>query len=169
MEVYLSYEEFRTGGDAHDPEDRWTSYDDEYINFTPKNLFLNRDSAGIWVETIETNETFNRGDTAHLVVIRYGSGNTFIHTEGNWVIDGLYKDPKVATQIAENIRSDAEYEEELGFYNRWGKNSNTMTKPKEPKGYPNYPGVTSYWAGYKPWDGYFESFGGAEVYTLLVQ
>jgi hypothetical protein len=141
-ELYLTYDERSYGGEAIDPEDRWTSYTDSHVEFNPKQLYLDREVAGIWVETIDVPFEVERGDIVHLLVVRYGTGDTFSHTDGRWAIMGASKDPKVIADLAKRCDGDKYDGEEEG--------------------------VVGWYKGYPPWRGYFESYQGSEVSTFVV-
>jgi len=143
-ELYLDYEESSYGGEVINPEDRWSDRTEEVTEFYPKDLYLDRNKAGIrWAETIEAPFEVERGDIVHLVIVRYGSGDTFGHSSGHWAIMGLTKDEKVASELARRINTD-EYD---------GTEE----------------GVAGYYVGWAPWRGYFESLESCDVHTFEVK
>lgn len=111
-DLYMTYREYRSGGEALDPDDRWTSYSDEYIDFTPTGIFAGRENAGVFAHGLASDEVkgeFERGDIGYLLIVRYSTGDTFSHTNGYWTIIGFYKDAKEAVEIKDKI-NDGSYE-----------------------------------------------------------
>ena len=103
--VFMTYEETRSGGEKEDPDDRWSSREDEEINFTPVSLFANS-KGDFWVETIEVD--FNPqdyiGKKIDVVIVIYSDGDTFGTTLGNWQVTGAYpNETKDALNIAKSI------------------------------------------------------------------
>jgi hypothetical protein len=106
------YKEWRTGGEARNPDDRWTDYETEYIEFTPTSILTDRESAGVFAHGLMDDEVkgeFARGDIGHLLVVRYSTGDTFSDVRGYWTIIGFYKDAKEAVEIKDKI-NDSSYE-----------------------------------------------------------
>ena len=144
--LHLTYTEYSTGGGvcAGQENDSWPDYEDEHVTFTPGQLFLDRANSGVWSESFEVPFEVERGDVLHVLVVRYGTGDTFSHTDGRWAIMGASKDPKVVADLAKRCDNDSYNGQEEGV-------------------------VSYYYDGYAPWRGYFESFQGTEIHTFVVQ
>jgi len=111
-DLYLTYKEWRTGGEPINPDDRWTEYTEEYIDFAPLAIFSDREGADVFAHGLTDDEVkgeFDRGDIGHLLVVRYSTGDTFSHTNGYWTIIGFYKNAKEAVEIKDKI-NDGSYE-----------------------------------------------------------
>jgi hypothetical protein len=143
--LYLTYNEYQTGGEALDPEERWTSYSDTYVNFSPQMLYLDQSSVpGYMKESFDVPFDVSVGDLVHLVIARYSDGDTFSHTCGKWAIMGASKDPQLASALMQRISDDLydgteEAAKDVGWYQ-----------------------------GYAPWRGYFESLDGVEIHSMIV-
>lgn len=145
-QLFLTYDEYREGGGIREGQenDSYPDYKDTYIDWTPKSLYLDEVDVPSWQkETVQTDFDVERGDLVHIVVVRYGDGDTFSHTSGYWQIMGVSKDAEVARQLARAISNDTYTGKEEGASN-------------------------SYYQGYKPWEGYFSSLEGADVDSFVV-
>jgi hypothetical protein len=84
------------------------------------------------------------GAEVFLVVVTYGTGDTFGHSSGNVSIVGCYEEEAHSDSIAADIRFDDDN-------SRYGE----MKKGRKER-----------FSGYKAWTGYFESLEGVEVHRL---
>jgi hypothetical protein len=75
-------------------------------------------------------------DKLFLAVVRYGTGDTFGHTNGAWYVAGIAPTYKIAQAILEE-----------------------ETKPSGPP-------EKGSWQHYKRWEGYFESLQDTEIHEL---
>lgn len=152
QELILTYSEYKTGGEAHDPSDRWTTHEPEYIDFSPLKVFLGRDKTEEWnIEVLYPEFDVKEGDIIHLLIVRYQSGGTFGRSHGNWKIEGVYKTSEEASAVEKLIWEDDKHykESERGYSHK-----------KKYK--PIYNGEC------KCWHGYFEALEGVEVESFLV-
>jgi len=117
-DLYLTYEERSHGGDPIDPSDRWTDHEDEYVDFYPKQLYSSEDKVPGWLKETLYDVDAQQGDLVHLLVVRYTTGSTFGTSYGHWYIEGVYKDAKEATEIADKIRTGT-YKQEGRTYLPW--------------------------------------------------
>jgi hypothetical protein len=137
-DIYLKYTESRSGGEPIDPDDRWTSHEDEYIDRELIGLFTESfDSPGAitstgitYSEKFTVPKSYASAESLYVVGIRYSDGDTFGQTHGyiHWI--GLAKTEKEAQKLLETAKSDKK--------------------------------------GYKPWEGYFSDFEADEIHCLLV-
>lgn len=58
-----------------------------------------------------------KGDTVYVVVVKYGTGDTFSHSEGNAYIEGVYQYKGQASKVVEDINTKAYCK--LGKYPPW--------------------------------------------------
>lgn len=143
MELYLTYEEYRTGGEvcAGQENESWPSYEDEHVHFTPLKVYLESTDVPSWQkETFTADADLKRGDTVHLVIVRYGDGGTFGMTYGYWKIMAAYTNYEDAVKLCKEIPS-GEWKE--------------------------LPGLGP--SAYACWEGYFSSFDGVDVHTFVVE
>ncbi len=106
--LYLTYDERRYGGSPINPEDAWPDYEDEHVEFYPIGLFKDRDNAGIFPHGLmedEVHGTFEPGDGAYVVIVRYGSGSTFGRSFGEWHLVGVYDNENSAKEIEKSIEN----------------------------------------------------------------
>ena len=101
--VYLTYTEYREGGGAEDPDDRWSSRTDENIDWNLTGCYLTNKSWPTYTERVEVDFDVQLGDGIWVVYVRYGTGDSFGHTNGAWTIIGVYKNQNEAAKIAEQI------------------------------------------------------------------
>lgn len=145
-ELWLTYDEYREGGGVMEGQenDAWPSYEDTRITWTPQALYLDESDVPTWQkELVKTDFEVERGDLVHIVVARYGDGDTFSHTDGYWCIMGASKDAEAARKLSRAIQNSTYTGREEGAAN-------------------------SYYQGYKPWDGYFSSLEYADVHSFVV-
>lgn len=101
--VYLTYTEYQSGGDLHDPDDRWSCRDDTDIDWHLTGCHLTNKSWPTYTEQVEVDFDVKVGDGLWVVYVRYGTGDSFGHTNGAWTIIGVYKDQDEAAKIVEQI------------------------------------------------------------------
>jgi len=106
-EIYLTYEEGRSGGEvrAGYEDADWPNYENKYIDFSLIGAW--RTSADkSWVETVTVDFDPVKSDKVYVVVVRYSTGNTFGKTCGDWHIEGAYSNLEIAEKIAKTIIDD---------------------------------------------------------------
>ena len=118
VRVYVEYKEYRTGGDAINPDDQGSSRTVENIkvNFIrlhreqPRNCFFNH--------SIElSNKDMLKLDRLFLAVVRYGTGNTFGRADGAWHIVGVAPTYKIADlMLEEALKSTTGYKPWEGYF-----------------------------------------------------
>lgn len=106
-ELWFKYNETRSGGGICEGQenDSWPSYEDEYIDFSPVGLYKERPDL-VYAHGLlsdEVNGEFERGDDAYLVIVRYGNGNTFSSSNGNWYLVGVYKTADEAHKAQKSV------------------------------------------------------------------
>lgn len=104
MKFFLEYEEdsFMTRPPDDDGWDRG-DYTDT-VDF--KALYLSNDNFG-WSEELEYDlDGVSAGDKLFLVVVRYGTGDTFGTTSGRWCPVGLFKTDAEAEELLRRLRRD---------------------------------------------------------------
>src|SRR5574342_1351554 len=122
--LYLTYQEWREGGDIIDPSDRWSDREPEHINFVPTGLLVERNNAGIFPQGLMEDEVFgefSRGDIGYTVIVRYETGDTFGYSTGNWYLVGVYKNLDEAFEIKEKIQNATYegYKPWIGYFERF--------------------------------------------------
>lgn len=116
VRLYLEYSERRTGGEPHDPNDRWTTHEDTNIYVSFKRLHRQQPAHRFFYDSVElSNPKLAELDKLYLAVVRYSTGNTFGHTEGAWYVVGVAP----TYQIAEEMLTEATKPSEKGDYSRY--------------------------------------------------
>ena len=80
--LYLTYEEYREGGEISPGQEdsEWPDYEDINNDWSPKQLLLNKGDN--WkVEELEL-DNVKIGDVVYVIVLRYSTGNTFGRENG---------------------------------------------------------------------------------------
>ena len=152
--IYLDYTERRSGGEAEDPNDQWTSHADEYVDFQPQAI-TKLPVANSWVnETIVVGFEPKIGDDVSLVVVRYDTGSTFGTIRDVWQIIGAFKDHHKASKVRGIINN---YSNGGGgsniSYDKFIKSLNAELPV------PIYPS----------WFGYFERYGSTEIHCMRIR
>lgn len=155
--LWVTHEESRSGGGSlHDcDDDRWSSREDEYVDFKVTGVYMTSDGA-LYGDTVRVDFEPKDGQDVHVVVVRYGTGDTFGHTDGCGHIEGVYADDKLATKIGEAIHKG--YDSKDGGKHYSGKSYGEYRMLKG----------TSEKDAYYPWEGYFESLQGVEIHTFTL-
>jgi len=81
--LYVDFSGTRSGGEAHDPSDRWTSYEPVYYDEHPTRISV--EGRGGWM--VPAIEEFQVGESVLLVYQKYSDGDTFSTSHG--VINAL--------------------------------------------------------------------------------
>lgn len=137
--LYVEYKESRTGGLAHNPEDQWSSHEDVDVNV--KFIRLHREAPKhiFFYDSVEvSHKKMLELDKLFLAVVRYGTGDTFGHTNGAWYIVGVAPTYQIAKAMLE-------------------EETKPSAAPKKGE-----------WQRYKRWEGYFESLEDTEIHELSV-
>jgi hypothetical protein len=104
LPLYLEADGYETGGGVVDPDDQWSSREDEHVTLADLRLYAN-DGPG----RDKINVGFNpfRTDVAYAVVVRYSTGDTFGHSSGNISIADVYPTRQEAVDHVRHIESIA--------------------------------------------------------------
>lgn len=147
--LYLEYECPSTGGEvcAGDEGSDWPNYEDTVIDFYLTKCVLDKDKADWSNAPIDVDFPVKRGDTVYVVVVRYGTGDSFSHTTGNHHIWGVFQTGEQAIAAEDEI--NREYKAYKGDKNQY----NNEKKDWE----------------YRPWMGYFEHLEDIEITPMLVR
>jgi hypothetical protein len=139
--LYLSYQETRSGGEICEGQenDPWPSHEDEDIEFYPTRINKTTDKAQWMKESIPIDFDALEGQDVWVVVVRYGTGGTFGHTNGAWQVMGAFEHQGQAEKLRTSINDDT------------------------------YVAENNYGCGYICWKGYFESLQDVEVHKMTVQ
>jgi hypothetical protein len=116
VRVYIEYDETREGGDALEPAERWTSHTD--VNVDVKFIRLHREMPKnrFFYDSIELpNKKMLKMDKLFLAVVRYGTGDTFGHTNGAWYVVGIAPTYKIAEAMLEEETKPSP----KGSYKQW--------------------------------------------------
>ena len=165
MELYLEYTENSWGGGvcAGQEDDDWPNYEDEHTDWKPTKLTTKKKQT-YNVETIQVGKEL---DTYYLVVVRYGSGNTFGSTSGNWCILELSESYERASRLKEYI----EYDDKI-----YMSKESRFSKPIKDERKELFPDIYGFFCGenpknkwdrpYKSWQGYFERLEEVEIHRM---
>lgn len=110
--LYLEYDEFSEGGEPLD-DGEWCSYSDTIITWTLGKVLLDKKDAAWCRSEQKVDFDVKKGDTVYVVVVKYGTGDTFSHSNGNGYIEGVYQYKGQASKVVEDISS--------GVYSKLGK------------------------------------------------
>jgi len=102
MDLYLSYYESKTGGEALSEGD-WPDFSDTDIDWHLQKCFKEKDKAPWLREVHSVDFDVNVGDTVHVVYVRYGTGDTFGRVNGAWTILGVYNTYEEASDLEKSI------------------------------------------------------------------
>lgn len=107
VELYLSYDENESGGQIcrGQENDPWPTYEDLERFFEPKCLYRQH-PGDICVETISVTPEMFKAKELYLLVVRYGSGDTFGSSSGNWRILGLFQTSDQAEKYKKKVLSN---------------------------------------------------------------
>jgi hypothetical protein len=114
--LYLVYKESCTGGKPEDPQDRWTSYSDTYVDWTPLAI-LKKTPDTPYYEDVEVDFTPLKGEEVYAIIVKYRSGDTFGTSYGNGMCEQIVKTEQEAIKIAKEIEKGT-YKSPYGF-NEW--------------------------------------------------
>ena len=119
--LYIEYTESEYGGEAIDPEDRWTSYTDRVRSVKFIRLHRNPPGNRFFYDSIELrNDKLSDLDKLYLAVIRYSTGNTFGRCNGCWHIVGVAPTYDIAkAMIKEALESEDSYKPWEGYFEHY--------------------------------------------------
>ena len=106
--VWVTFSSSRSGGGiAPGQEDNdWPDRNPEYVDFDPEGV-VSKNPDSFEAEGVEVD--FNvpaSGKEVFLVWVRYGTGDTFGHTDGEWTIIGVLEDKNKAEALVDSIIDD---------------------------------------------------------------
>lgn len=102
--VWLTYRESTSGGQAIDPDDGWTDYEDEHVDFSLRHCYSTAEKVPDWLrEQVDVDFKVKVGAEVDVVVVRYTTGGTFGRTLGYWYIEGIYPKGKQAEKVSKSI------------------------------------------------------------------
>lgn len=105
-ELYLTYDEHRTGGEIckGQENDDWPMHEDENIEWRLQKCRKSRDNKS-WrsQEQIKVDFDPKIGSTVWVLYVRYGTGGTFCHTNGAWSILGVYEHQGQAGKVRKTV------------------------------------------------------------------
>lgn len=138
MELYVTYDENRRGGEALEPGE-WAFRAPTYIEVTVNGLYLEQPQSWGWENVPVRGELFQpkEGERVFLLVVRHSDGDTFGTTHGHAHFEGIYETREAAEAIAETINQDT-YKSGRGKWN------------------------------YIPWKGYFAQLEDIEIHAITV-
>lgn len=105
--LYVSYDSSSEGGEISPGQenDAWPSYEPEYVTLNIQDIFKNRPKN--WcVEEMEVDFVPKVGNTVFLVVVRYGTGDTFSNTIGQFIFLNIYEKEEDAIAERELVESE---------------------------------------------------------------
>jgi hypothetical protein len=141
-EVYLEYEERRSGGEPLG-DGPYCDHADEHVDFRPIALGVNRSQYSWRNETISVDFDPKVGQDVDMIVVRYSTGSTFGRIIGVWQMIGVYESHQEALRIRHNIEEHHKEPDKL----------------KELLGKDFYPS----------WLGYFERFMHVELHCMRLR
>ncbi len=150
--VWLLYDSFSSGGGIIDPDEKWSSREDAYIEFTPLQLLCNEPGV-VFQEQIEIDfdPVSLAGGKVYVLVVRYTSGNTFGRSFGHWTVEGCSPDLESISKQKTLIKKDNDqYLGAIGAAKRNRKSTYLSDR------------------GYNAWQGYFESLEQVVIYEFTL-
>lgn len=166
--LHLTYEQYSSGGNicAGDEDSEWPNYETECIDWSPKQLLL--DKGNNWsVEEIEVDDV-KAGDSLFIIVLRYSTGNTFGRTEGCWSIVQTVKTQNDASNIEKNIDKLMELYRSQESYHLTQKNKEE--KKSAERDFNTFRDKLAKELNYYfPCFGYFECFERLEIHEMTVE
>ena|SRR3990167_11280094 len=104
--VYLTYNEYRYGGEICEGQenDPWPGHEDEYIEWNLIGCHKNRVQDQWNQEEVVSDFDAQVGKTVWVVYVRCGTGGTFVHTNGAWVILGVYEHQDQAKKVKVSVQ-----------------------------------------------------------------
>ena len=100
--IYIEYHENETGGEAEDPNDRWSDYADTVKEVEFIKLYREVPKDRFFYHSVEvSNEDLLKLDKLYLAVVRYTDGGTFGKTIGYWEVIGVAPTYKIAELMLE--------------------------------------------------------------------
>ena len=157
--VYLDYSEHRSGGEPDDPDDCWTSHEDEYVDFSPVAIMDREIPGRLFAETIPVDFEPKVGDDVTLVVVRYDTGSTFGRVCNVWQIIGVFKEHSRALEAQKLIEDYSSKVSRWGdekpalSYDDWIAKLNAML-PQDI---------------YPSWFGYFETYNYTQIFPMRIR
>lgn len=116
VRLYIEYTEYESGGEAIDPEDRWSSREDAHKEVEFIRLHREQPKNRFFYDSIEvSNPDLVKLDKLYLAVVRYFTGDTFGRTYGMWHVVGVAPTYK----IAEMMLTEATVPAEQGDYKNY--------------------------------------------------
>lgn len=104
MKVYIEYRDYSTGGDAIEPEERWSSRTDTIHDYSLVRASVTKPEQSYYYEECEL-DCDERPKDVYVVLVKYSSGDTFGNSYGHGHIEGVYVSKTRAMDIAESIRN----------------------------------------------------------------
>ena len=150
--LYLKYHSYSEGGEPINPDDEWPDYEIVYKSFTPTSLHLSQQG---WQENIETLVEPEIGKRVYVMVVRYGDGDTFGHSDGNWQVIGAFDNEKEVYAIKKAIERSGELDKEDSYDTAY----DCVTAAFKPSGISVHPA----------WIGYFNSLESVEIHKMVIQ
>ena len=140
-EIYITYEENRTGG-VPDSNEAYCNYSDTHIDIRWKKAHI-KHPGDYQVETVDIDFDIKDINHIYIVVVRYKSGSSFGNSYGEWELIGAYKNYEDAQEVLDKINYDEEHKHNEDYKKEYEKD-------------------------FRSWDGYFERFESAEIEVLHI-
>ena len=105
--LYISYNESSEGGEISPGQenDDWPSHEPEYITLSIRDIFKNRPKDHWRIEEMEVDFVPKVGNTVFLIVVRYGTGDTFSNICGQSTFLSIYEKEEDALAEKELVES----------------------------------------------------------------
>lgn len=117
--LFIEYNSYEEGGDAIDPDDRWSCRTDHVIEVDFIRLHRQQPAHRFFYDSIEVpNEKMMEMDKLFLAVVRYSTGDTFGHTTGAWSVVGVAPTYQIASLMLEEALKPAK-EGDYKNYKPW--------------------------------------------------
>ena len=140
-EIYITYEENRTGG-VPESNEAYCNYSDTRIDIRWKKA--HRKHPGDYqVERVDIDFNPEEADHVYIVIVRYGSGSSFGTSYGEWELIGVYENIKKAQEVLDKIEYDEKHKNDKDYKKEYEKD-------------------------FRNWDGYFERFERVDLEVLHV-
>lgn len=123
LTLYYTYKENRTGGEPDDPNDRWSSRKDEYVDWALVDVLRNEPkNTPYWEHTeLMDSNVLEPNVPVYAVFVRYETGDTFGRSYGNGVLAGVFLSEEKAIILRDKIINKTDTWDDIasGCYKQW--------------------------------------------------
>lgn len=122
LRLYLTYDEHRDGGEAINPDERFSDRTPEIIYVSFHTFYRKQPTHRFFYTSIEVEEEVFKSNVAYLAVVRYSTGDTFGHTEGAWhIVDAAFSYEEAEKVLQHALSAANTYKPWEGYFERFEK------------------------------------------------